>query len=93
MPQVRQKHRPPVHPPAQVKLRLQRPPRNGGKAQIENLAKSHVENIIMISCNPKSFVVDAKILLDAGYKIIKFNAIDQFYYTHHLEVMSIFTKK
>lgn len=73
-------------------LAIINPPRNGAKAQIEILAKSAVKNIIMVSCNPNSFVEDAKILVANGYKVNSINAIDQFYYNHHLELVAIFNK-
>lgn len=73
-------------------LAIINPPRNGAKAQIEQLAKSKVENIIMISCNPNSFARDAKVLIENGFRMIKLNLIDQFYNTAHLEVVAIFQK-
>lgn len=73
-------------------LAIINPPRNGGNAQIKNLAKSAVKNIIYASCNPAAFASDAKILLENGYKINKITAIDQFAYTHHLELVAVFTK-
>ena len=73
-------------------LAIINPPRNGAKAQIEILAKSAIKNIIVVSCNPNSFMEDAKILVENGYKINKISAIDQFYYSPHLELIAIFNK-
>lgn len=68
------------------------PPRVGAIAQVKELAKSSVNKIAMVSCNPASFSRDAKILLDSGYKITKAGAIDQFVYSPHLEIIALFIK-
>lgn len=75
-----------------IDLAIINPPRNGAAAQAEILAKSDIKNIIMVSCNPESFASDAKILVENDYKITKLAAIDQFYYSHHLELISHFSK-
>lgn len=68
------------------------PPRNGAEPQINHIAKSNVSSVIMVSCNPKTFSRDAKILSDGGYKLDKIIAIDQFHYTQHLEIVAHFIK-
>lgn len=73
-------------------LAIINPPRNGAESQTQHLAKSKIKSIIYISCNPAAFAVDAKILLQNGYKISKIKAIDQFVYSHHLELVAVFEK-
>lgn len=68
------------------------PPRNGAKAQAEQIAKSKVPVVIMVSCNPISFATDAKILLQAGYTLIHAVGIDQFVWSGHLELVAVFTR-
>lgn len=68
------------------------PPRNGASPQIKEITKSHISSLIYVSCNPQSFLRDAKILIDFGYKITKLSALDQFYGNKHLELIAIFTK-
>ncbi|MFT6332154.1 MAG: 23S rRNA (uracil1939-C5)-methyltransferase [Lentimonas sp.] len=68
------------------------PPRNGAESQTRQVAKSKVRHVIYISCNPSAFAVDAKIMLAAGYKIKQIKAIDQFVYSHHLELVAVFEK-
>jgi 23S rRNA (uracil1939-C5)-methyltransferase len=68
------------------------PPRAGAKEQTEELAKSNVEKIIYISCDPGTFTRDAKILSDGGYKIKSITPIDQFIYTPHIETVGVFEK-
>ncbi|MFT6077579.1 MAG: 23S rRNA (uracil1939-C5)-methyltransferase [Myxococcota bacterium] len=68
------------------------PPRNGALSQTRQIAKSKVNNIIYISCNPAAFAVDAKVLLEDGYKITQIKAIDQFVHSSHLELVAVFEK-
>lgn len=66
-------------------------PRAGAKAQVEEISKlKNKPKIIMISCNPASFARDAKMLKEAGYKLQKSIAVDQFVYSPHLEIAASF---
>lgn len=73
-------------------LVLINPPRTGANPQILQIAESNLKNLIYISCNPKTFFADAKILLKKNFKVESFYAIDQFYGTNHIETITIFTK-
>ena len=66
------------------------PPRNGALPQVKELAKSKVKRIVMVSCNPATFKRDAACLLKGGYKMISATAIDQFYWSSHLEIVACF---
>ena len=68
------------------------PPRNGALAQCKQIAKSGVKKIVMVSCNPQTFSVDAEELKNAGYKMLSITGIDQFFKTQHLEVVATFEK-
>lgn len=70
------------------------PPRAGAKDQCKELINSKVPCIIYISCNPSAFAKDAQILTDEGdYQLQSIQAVDQFIYSHHIEVIGFFTKK
>ena len=66
------------------------PPRAGAITQVTSLGKSNVKKIIYISCNIQTFLRDSQILLSHGYKIKYILSIDQFLYTSHLEIFSVF---
>lgn len=68
------------------------PPRAGAKEQCEKLAKSNVETVIAVSCNPATFARDAKILVEGGYKFKKLTAVDQFIWSPHSEVVGVFSR-
>lgn len=67
------------------------PPRNGAEPQMQELAKSRVPMIILISCNMQALERDGKILQQAGYKVQEAIPLDQFHGSHHLEAAIVFT--
>lgn len=68
------------------------PPRAGADAQCKILAKSNVERVIYVSCNPATFMRDANTLTHGGYRMTRLIPIDQFIGSSHWEIFSIFTK-
>lgn len=68
------------------------PPRNGAGTQAVNLAKSDVKTVVMVSCNPSSFLRDARALKEGGYKITSLIGVDQFYMSSHLEIVARFER-
>ena len=69
------------------------PPRSGvGEKIINKLLKYNVENIIYISCNPKTLVVDLPIFQENGYKLVKACPVDMFPQTPHIEVVTLLTR-
>lgn len=65
------------------------PPRAGAEMQARMLAKSKVSRVVAISCNPASFARDARILLDAGFRLGKVTIIDQFVWSPHVELVAV----
>lgn len=66
------------------------PPRAGAKSQVAHLAKSKVEFIVAVSCNPATFSRDARILINGGYKLLTVTPIDQFKWSYHMELVGLF---
>lgn len=69
------------------------PPRQGGRAQCEQLAQSAVKLIASISCNPATFARDARILIDGGYDLLWVQPVDQFRWTAHVELVAAFARR
>jgi 23S rRNA (uracil1939-C5)-methyltransferase len=69
------------------------PPRTGARATCEALAVSRVANIAYVSCHPGSFARDARILADGGYVLERIWPIDQFLWSHHLELIAHFVAR
>ncbi|MBM3617974.1 MAG: 23S rRNA (uracil(1939)-C(5))-methyltransferase RlmD [Alphaproteobacteria bacterium] len=68
------------------------PPRNGALPQVKELSEAGIARIVMVSCNPATFERDAKHLLESGYRLDSLVPVDQFLWSHHLEVVGIFSK-
>jgi 23S rRNA (uracil1939-C5)-methyltransferase len=68
------------------------PPRTGSDAQAKMLAKSKVKTVIAASCNAATLARDARHLVDGGYRIESVTPIDQFVYSAHVEVVTIFRR-
>lgn len=71
------------------------PPRAGAHEQCRQIAlfkeNGHPQKIIFVSCNPKTFVPDAQILIKAGYDFERVTMVDQFVYSKHQELIALFT--
>ena len=68
------------------------PPRPGASSQARALAVSDVPRIVYISCNPASFSRDARLLADGGYRLERVVPLDQFLWSAHVELFSVFRK-
>lgn len=91
---VRDLFRVPVSPleVKNIDLAVLDPARAGANAQVQKLIKTKIKRVIYISCEPKSFAADAKILIDGGYKFKKLEAFDQFRFAPHVELIGLFEK-
>jgi len=69
------------------------PPRAGAREQVSALATAETPCLIAVSCNPATFARDARILVDGGYHFKSIKVIDQFTWTHHVELVAAFSKK
>ena len=68
------------------------PPRGGAYSQIKQIGQTNCPSVTYVSCNPFSFVKDAKILLDAGYQLTHLSILDQFSWTAHSELIGNFKR-
>ncbi len=68
------------------------PPRAGAEAQARQLAKSAVNTVIAVSCDPASFARDARILVEGGYRLMRVTPVDQFAFTAHVETVAMFRR-
>jgi 23S rRNA (uracil1939-C5)-methyltransferase len=68
------------------------PPRAGAEAQVTEVARSAIPTLAMVSCNPVTFARDARILTDAGFRILWIDVIDQFRWSPHVELAAAFCR-
>lgn len=64
------------------------PPRQGAQVQAQAIAVSRVPVVIAVSCNPATFVQDAGILVEGGYRLTKVTPVDQFRHSPHVEIVA-----
>jgi len=68
------------------------PPRTGAAAQSVEIARSSAPRAVAVSCNLTSFVRDAKILTDGGFKLQRLLPVDQFLWSPHIELVGLFNR-
>ncbi|MCA0202505.1 MAG: hypothetical protein LCH56_17035, partial [Proteobacteria bacterium] len=68
------------------------PPRAGAEEQAKALAASNVRRIVGVSCNPVTFARDARLLIAGGYRLDSVQVVDQFTWSHHVELVAAFSR-
>lgn len=68
------------------------PPRAGAEQQVGELARSDVQRMAYVSCNPATFARDARILADGGYRLEWVQPVGQFRWSTHVELASAFSR-
>lgn len=69
------------------------PPRAGALEQSKEIAQSgSLSHLIYVSCNPSTFIRDARILTEDGdFTLEKVQIVDQFIWSEHTEIIAYFT--
>ena len=69
------------------------PPRSGmHKNTVADIVNLNPGKIVYVSCNPTTQVRDIKMLIEAGYKLLKIRPVDMFPHTYHIENVAVLTK-
>ena len=68
------------------------PPRAGAQEQVRELARSTVQRIAYVSCNPATFGRDAEILAAGGYRLQWVRPVGQFRWSTHVELAATFSR-
>ncbi|MEZ5668890.1 MAG: class I SAM-dependent RNA methyltransferase [Alphaproteobacteria bacterium] len=68
------------------------PPRAGATRQCAVLASYGPARVVMASCYPPSFARDARTLVDGGYRLVEVQPVDQFGWSHHVELIARFER-
>lgn len=69
------------------------PPRQGiHEKALTYLGQAKIPLIHYVSCNPATFVRDAKKLIALGYRFIEYRLFDFYPQTHHCELLGIFIR-
>lgn len=68
------------------------PPRAGAEDQAKQIARSNVQRVAAVSCNPTTLARDLRILIDGGYTLKRVVPVDQFLWSPHLETVALLEK-
>ncbi len=69
------------------------PPRSGmHPTTVDDVIKLSPDKIVYVSCNPTTQVRDIKLMVEAGYKLIKIRPVDMFPHTFHIENIALLKK-
>ena len=68
------------------------PPRAGAAEQTSEVARSGASRVIGVSCNPATFARDARVLIDAGFRLERVLPVDQFLWSPHIELIGVFAR-
>jgi 23S rRNA (uracil1939-C5)-methyltransferase len=68
------------------------PPRAGAREQAALLARSAVERLAYVSCNPSTFARDCAALAGGGYRLDWIQPVGQFRWSTHVELVGAFRR-
>jgi len=68
------------------------PPRAGALDQTQQIAGTKAGVVVGVSCNPTTFARDARVLIDAGFRLERVTPVDQFLWSAHVELVGVFKR-
>ena len=68
------------------------PPRAGAIEQTAQIAGTKAGVVVGVSCNPVTFARDARMLIDAGFRLERVTPVDQFLWSAHVELVGVFRR-
>lgn len=68
------------------------PPRAGAREQTAQLPGAKAHTVVYVSCNPVTFARDARLLIDAGFRLETVTPVDQFLWSAHVELVAVFRR-
>ena len=68
------------------------PPRAGALEQTRQIAGTKAHTVVYVSCNPVTFARDARVLIEAGFRLEQVTPVDQFLWSAHVELVGVFRR-
>ena len=68
------------------------PPRAGAVEQTAQIAGTKAGVVVGVSCNPQTFARDARVLIEAGFRLERVTPVDQFLWSAHVELVGVFRR-
>lgn len=79
--------------PIEVQTVIADPSRQGlGKGGVAAIEATGADCVVLVSCDPVAGARDARMLVEAGYRMGEMEVLDIFPETHHVEVVTLLTK-
>jgi len=79
--------------PQQAGLVIADPARSGlGKPGVGVIVETDAPRVVLVSCDAVAAARDARLLVDAGYHVVNVEVLDLFPHTHHVEVVSCYSR-
>jgi 23S rRNA (uracil1939-C5)-methyltransferase len=79
--------------PAEAEGLLLDPPRSGAGPHLGRWLTSRLRVVSYVSCNPRTFAQDARLLQDAGFALTEVGVFDMFPQTAHVETLGVFHRR
>jgi tRNA/tmRNA/rRNA uracil-C5-methylase (TrmA/RlmC/RlmD family) len=80
-----------AEPGPRIHLALLDPPRSGaGPEVVQHLARLGVPKLLYVSDDPATLARDARLLVEAGYRLEQVQPVDMFPQTYHVASLALF---
>ena len=66
------------------------PPRSGAGPALASWLSPQVRTVVYVSCNPRTFATDARVLASNGFSLRDVGIFDMFPHTAHVETLGVF---
>jgi 23S rRNA (uracil1939-C5)-methyltransferase len=68
------------------------PPRQGCPASVLSgiFERMRPSKVVYVSCNPEALAAELPVILRAGYRVTRTQAVDMFPHTNHIETVMVF---
>lgn len=76
-----------------AKILVLDPSRTGAFEILKQMPLMQFEKVLYVSCDPVTLARDSKLLLDAGFSLLKIGLMNMFPHTGHIETMALFQRR
>ncbi|RJE77295.1 23S rRNA (uracil(1939)-C(5))-methyltransferase [Pseudoalteromonas sp. MSK9-3] len=77
----------------QAKVLVLDPSRTGAFEILKQMPLAQFNKVLYVSCDPVTLARDSKLLLDAGFSLVKIGLMNMFPHTGHIETMVLFQRR